>query len=265
MGCDTMFFTTMQQPSNGLKVFFTFTFLFAVGSIGGWVLELLFRRFFSAKKWINPGFLTGPCLPIYGFGLASLYLMARIDLSFIENKTLQTILSILLMCILVTLIEYLGGLIFIKGMKIKLWDYSGQWGNIQGIICPLFTFFWLVACTIYTLFIDPYILKLAGWFENNIYYSFFVGIFVGILLVDFASSIHLATTITKLAKENKFIVRWEEFKDNIADHMKELKQKRHFIRAFNSSVSLKESFDHYLQTTKKKWDEKRNRHKKEKE
>ena len=27
-----------------------------------------FRRFFSIRKWINPGFLNGPYLPMYGFG-----------------------------------------------------------------------------------------------------------------------------------------------------------------------------------------------------
>ena len=39
--------------------------LFVIGSLLGWVIELLFRRFVSQKKWMNPGFLTGPYLPIY--------------------------------------------------------------------------------------------------------------------------------------------------------------------------------------------------------
>ena len=41
-------------------VFFRLTFLYMLGSVGGWVIELFFRRFFSMKKWINPGFLNGP-------------------------------------------------------------------------------------------------------------------------------------------------------------------------------------------------------------
>ena len=41
-----------------------------------------------------------------------------------------------------TLIEYFAGLIFIKGMHVKLWDNSDEKFNIQGIICPKFTFFW---------------------------------------------------------------------------------------------------------------------------
>ena len=47
----------------------TLAYLFFVGSVSGWVLELFFRKFFSASnpehKWINPGFCTGPYLPIY--------------------------------------------------------------------------------------------------------------------------------------------------------------------------------------------------------
>ena len=47
--------------------------LFVIGSLFGWILELFFRRFISQKKWMNPGFLTGPYLPIYGFGITILY------------------------------------------------------------------------------------------------------------------------------------------------------------------------------------------------
>ena len=54
--------------------------LFVIGSLVGWVLELFFRRFVSQKKWMNPGFLTGPYLPIYGFGVAVLYGVSNIPL-----------------------------------------------------------------------------------------------------------------------------------------------------------------------------------------
>ncbi|MFR2966298.1 MAG: putative ABC transporter permease [Anaerovoracaceae bacterium] len=54
------------------------SFLFAMGSLLGWCLEVVYRRFSPANKsrrWINPGFMTGPYLPIYGFGLIALYLI----------------------------------------------------------------------------------------------------------------------------------------------------------------------------------------------
>ena len=59
--------------------------LFVIGSLFGWVLELFFRRFVSQKKWVNPGFLTGPYLPIYGCGVVVLYSISNIPLP-IENE-----------------------------------------------------------------------------------------------------------------------------------------------------------------------------------
>ena len=62
-----------------IRIFLHLTFLFMVGSILGWVMELIFRRIVH-KKWVNPGFLKGPYLPIYGIGLVILYIVAIFEL-----------------------------------------------------------------------------------------------------------------------------------------------------------------------------------------
>ncbi|OQY40032.1 MAG: hypothetical protein B6229_02455 [Spirochaetaceae bacterium 4572_7] len=54
--------------------------IFSVGTILGWILELIYRTFFSQKKIVNPGFLSGPYLPIYGFGFLFLYLLSLPEL-----------------------------------------------------------------------------------------------------------------------------------------------------------------------------------------
>lgn len=76
-----------------MSMFLTLAFLFAIGSVAGWVLEVFFRRFYSAgnpgRKWINPGFCTGPYLPIYGCGLCVLYLISISQMiNHIENPAL---------------------------------------------------------------------------------------------------------------------------------------------------------------------------------
>lgn len=57
-----------------MNLFLELSFIFFMGSMAGWVLEVLFRRFFSKanpeRKWINPGFCTGPYVPLYGLGLS---------------------------------------------------------------------------------------------------------------------------------------------------------------------------------------------------
>ena len=98
-------------------------FLFFIGSLIGWVIELFFRRFCSpngrtTKKWVNPGFLVGPYLPLYGSGLCVLYMLASINLSFLdEHPIIEKIVLFVFMAIAMTVIEYITGLIFIKGMK----------------------------------------------------------------------------------------------------------------------------------------------------
>ena len=65
------------------QIFLIVLYLFFFGAVGGWVLELLFRRFFSGanpeRKWLNPGFLFGPCLPLYGFGTVLLFILSELD------------------------------------------------------------------------------------------------------------------------------------------------------------------------------------------
>ena len=58
-----------------MNEFLKLAFLFFMGCLLGWCLEVLYRRFTPANKerrWINPGFLVGPYLPLYGFGLCTL-------------------------------------------------------------------------------------------------------------------------------------------------------------------------------------------------
>ena len=63
-----------------MNFFLTMAYLFFIGSALGWVLELLYRNLTQKKKkWTNPGFCTGPYLPIYGFGLCVLYLLASLE------------------------------------------------------------------------------------------------------------------------------------------------------------------------------------------
>ena len=116
-----------------MNLFLTFMFIFYIGCTCGWIMELFFRRAVSGK-WVNPGFLIGPYLPIYGFGLAAL---TAIYLMF-HNLNVHPIIVILLMGATMTLIEFIGGLSFVDGKGPKLWDYSNEWGNYKGIICPLF-------------------------------------------------------------------------------------------------------------------------------
>ena len=205
-----------------MKFLVIITTLFVIGSLFGWVLELFFRRFVSQKKWMNPGFLVGPYLPIYGFGVLILYFVSNIPLG-IESKAVDTILRILIIGIGMTLDEFVAGLIFIKGFKIKLWDYSNRKGNIMGIICPSFSLIWLAVGSLYYFLVNPVLVKGIIWLSNNLIYTYFVGSVIGAMIVDFAYSIHLATRIKEYKELSN--LRFEDFKKELKRKIKNLLKK----------------------------------------
>ena len=197
--------------------------LFVIGSLIGWIIELFFRRFVSQKKWMNPGFLTGPYLPIYGFGVLVLYAVSNIPLG-ITNQIADIIVRILIIGVGMTVVEFIAGLIFIKGLKVKLWDYSDHKGNIMGIICPSFSLIWLVVGSLYYFLLNPFLVEDISWISENLIYTYFVGMVMGAMAVDFAYSIHLATKL----KEYKEIanLRFEDFKKELKNRIKQLHQNK---------------------------------------
>lgn len=196
--------------------------LFVIGSLLGWCIELFFRRYVSQKKWMNPGFLTGPYLPIYGFGVILLYGLSNIPLG-IDNGFAEVLIRIVIIGVAMTLDEFIAGLIFIKGFKIKLWDYSNRKGNIMGIICPIFSLIWLAVGSLYYFLLNPFLVQSISWISENLIYTYFVGGVVGAMVVDFAYSIHLATKLKEF-KEYRDL-RFEEFKKELKKKLDSLKSK----------------------------------------
>lgn len=228
----------------------TMAYLFFIGSVTGWVLEVIFRRFFSSanpeRKWINPGFLTGPCLPLYGFSLCVLYLLASCEQYIpIADTALRKAVLFALMAAAVTFIEYIAGVIFIKGMHVKLWDYSKQWGNIRGIICPKFSFFWLLLSAAYYFFIHPHILSALDWLSRNLAFSFCIGFFFGVFAIDFAMATRLIVKIRRFADEKGIIVKYEELKAHIRESKEKGLEKARFMLAMSSKTPIAEHLREY--------------------
>jgi uncharacterized membrane protein len=196
--------------------------LFVIGSLLGWVIELFFRRFVSQKKWMNPGFLIGPYLPIYGFGVIVLYGVSNIPLG-ITIQAWDIVARIAIIGVGMTLIEFVAGLIFIKGLKIKLWDYSDRKGNIMGIICPSFSLIWLIVGSLYYFLLNPVLVEGISWISENLIYTYFVGAVIGAMLVDFAYSIHLASKLKQFKEYSD--LRFEEFKKEFKKRIKEIRSK----------------------------------------
>lgn len=225
-----------------MNIFLVFAFLFFIGSLVGWVIELIWRRFFSKsnpnKIWINPGFLTGPYLPLYGFSLCLLFSLSFINVAFIPITWLKAIALFLIMALCITILEYVAGIIFIKGLKIKLWDYSGCFGNISGIICPQYSFYWIILSGFYYFFIHPKILNWLYWFTGHLSFSFVIGFFYGIIFVDLLYTFKLSIKLRAFAKEKLTEIHYEHLKTIFHTKYINLRQKSPFLFHLHKDKTL---------------------------
>ena len=236
-----------------MPLFLIFAYLFFLGSVAGWVLEVFFRRFFSRanpeRRWINPGFCTGPWLPLYGSGLCILYLLSFLESAdLIRDPVWKRIALFAVMALAMTGIEYVAGLLSLRVAKVRLWDYTDQWGNIQGIICPKFSLAWALLGALYYFLIHPRILHALDWLSQNLAFSFFIGLFFGFFILDVVNSANLTAKLRRFAAENDVVVRFEAVKESIRKRKEAARQKYRFLRPLHTDVPLPEILRELLVT-----------------
>ena len=241
---------TRRRGNTGImNVFLIYAFLFFMGSLLGWCLEVLFRHWFSKSnpqhRWINPGFCIGPYVPLYGFGLCILYLMASIIDKVGIHGIAEDILALVLIALELTLLEYLAGIFLLKVANVRLWDYSMLWGNIDGLICPLFTLFWTMLGVFYYYLIHPHILDALAWLASNLAFSFFIGVFYGVFTIDFAYSVNFVARVRKLADEKQIVVKYEELRRVTYERREERKEKIRFFLSMPRRERLNDAIEHY--------------------
>ena len=212
-----------------------FAFLFLIGALAGWILEFIYRHFLS-RNWVNPGFLNGPWLPIYGFGTVILYLFSA--------WTMPLGWKIAGIVVFMTLLELIAGLIFTTFFNIRLWDYSDRKFNFRGIICPLYSFFWGVLGVLFTFLVYPFLKVRLDHLMAHLYLSFFLGIFYGFLLVDLFSALGILSLIREGLKDaeavaEKLHVNYERLKLDLRGWVRENTSRSpggRFLAPFNGHV-----------------------------
>ena len=106
--------------------------LFSVGALGYGLIEVLWR-----------GFTHSSMLFAGGFSFLSLsYIGERFKNAKLYKKAL-------LGMAVITLIEFVFGVIFNLVLKKRVWDYSDRPFNILGQICPLFSVVWFFLSLIF--------------------------------------------------------------------------------------------------------------------
>ena len=208
-----------------------YLFLFVTGSFMGWGIEVVYRRYLGeARKWINPGFLSGPYLPLYGTGICLLYIISELDTTMV-NK-------IMLFACVTTLLEYLTGLFFLKYYKTRLWDYTKLKFNIQGLIAPLYSVFWTFLSLVFYFILYPYFYNKIEFLYEHLEFSLFVGVLCGVIAVDVGNALNIVMRLKKVAEmaEDIAIIDYEQLKQDIHYRFNELASR---VEGFGEGISNK--------------------------
>ena len=123
--------------------------LFYLCSFAGWCWEVLLHLV-RDRRVVNRGFLTGPFLPIYGFGAL---LVLFVCLPIAGHLWLVALAGTLA----ASLLEYLTGEAMEALFHVRYWDYSRNKWNLRGHICLLSVAAWAVMSVLMTCVLHPLI------------------------------------------------------------------------------------------------------------
>ena len=200
--------------------------IFLIYCFVGWLIEVCYRSI-KTKHLVNPGFMVGCTLPIYGTGCVILYAVADLNIE-IYNNVVTIIIKCLICAALMTLVEYLAGLFSLKVYHNRLWDYSNRWGNIQGIICPRFSLYWGLLGAFFIICVYPITKNVTDFIIGHYYMYILLGMYIGVFIVDLCYSLRLMDKLRDYAKNNNIALNFEKLKVSI---------RTKFIRANEKTIS----------------------------
>lgn len=161
--------------------------LFFVYSVIGWIIEFIYRWREQGTP-VNPGFLRGPWLPLYGTGAVLIVAL------YSAMSHLHPALRGLAYLVVLTLVEYATGLLLLRFYGRRCWDYSDEPLNFRGLICPGFSLYWVILAFVFEKTLYP----LSLWLVRALDPSVLTGIdalALSLLTVDFVISSGLAERV----------------------------------------------------------------------
>ncbi len=246
-----------------MEIFIRYVSIFLMFCFVGWLIEVCYRSF-KTKHLVNPGFMVGCALPIYGTGCVILYVIADSHIV-TPNDSLTVLIKCLICAVLMTVVEYIAGIISLKVYHNRLWDYSNRWGNLQGIICPQFSLYWAILSCVFIIFVHPLIRTVTDYIIATPYLYLLLGIFIGIFLVDLFYSLRLMDKLRDYAKKHNIALNFEKLK--VSMRTKFIRANEKTISSFNEFKlrhKLSEIFDNKQEDVLDKLDDEKENVKKKK-
>ncbi len=131
-------------------------------------------------KKIGSGILHGPWTPIYGIGSVLILIIAKVIFKIFKlSKFLEIIIVVSFVTIVLTLIEWISGILIEKIFHTVFWNYSNFKFNIGKYIALEVSLIWAICSLIVIYIIQPIIDRFIYFIPNIITY-----IIISIIIID---------------------------------------------------------------------------------
>lgn len=150
---------------------------FLVYSILGFLLETAVA--FITRSHFNSGILYGPWTPVYGIGAILIMVISHYFFMNLHMPRWQeTIIVFLIITVVLTIIEWLGGIGIEKIFHKVFWDYSNDPTSIGHYISLKMSFIWGIGSIVFIYVIHPfleiYIRKIPFWLTVPVFLIFLI-------------------------------------------------------------------------------------------
>lgn len=143
-----------MEKKNLIKELIIVFWLFIIGSILGYIFEMIVVLFQKGYFESRQGLIYGPFTPVYGIGAIIYYLILN------NIKKDNKIKIFFITAILGGITEYICSLVQEKVFGTISWDYSYLIFDINGRTSLLHCSYWGIAGILYVTYIEPFLEKL---------------------------------------------------------------------------------------------------------
>lgn len=166
--------------------------LFLIYAFMGWLFEIIVT-FIQDHKFVNRGFMMGPVVPIYAIGGMLITLL-------LERFSSNLILLFFMSTIICSIIEYLISFLMEKLFKLRWWDYSDRFLNINGRICLVNAFLFGVLGTVVIKLFNPFFFTIIDKINSDAIIILSI-ILTVMFIVDFVISYIVISNIKLITKD----------------------------------------------------------------
>ena len=104
---------------------------------------------------------------------------------------------------------------------------------------------WAVLSAVYYFLIHPRIENALVWLSNNLAFSFIIGFFYGVFVIDLVNATALLVKIKRFADEKQIVVKYEQLREHIRVNREKRLEKAKFLMSMGPQSAMAEQLKQY--------------------